>query len=97
MAGHSHVLAGGVGIGINFGEVIFGNIGSSKAMGLTVIGDQVNSAQRLEAYAAGGQILISESVQQLIGDSGIATSKLGLVEVKGKQIVAYEVKRPARG
>lgn len=89
--GAESVLAGGVGIGINIGDVVFGNIGSSQAMGLTVIGDNVNQAQRLEAYAGGGEIMITESVYDDIKASGIKTSKIGLVEVKGKQIDAYKV------
>lgn len=90
--GADNILAGGVGIGINIGEVVFGNIGSSQAMGLTVIGDNVNQAQRLEAYAGGGEIIVTESVHQEISKAGIATEKIGVVEVKGKQIVAYKVK-----
>lgn len=82
----------GVGMGINSGEVVFGNIGSSQAMGLTVIGDHVNAAQRLEAYAGAGEILVSEAVYNEVRGSGFEFDKLGLVEVKGKQIVAYCVK-----
>ena len=81
----------GVGMGINTGDVIFGNIGSSQAMGLTVIGDNVNSAQRLEAYASAGEILISEATQAEIMENGFKLARLGLLEVKGKQIVAYRV------
>ncbi|MBI3554871.1 MAG: GAF domain-containing protein, partial [Deltaproteobacteria bacterium] len=81
----------GVGMGINTGDVIFGNIGSSQAMGLTVIGDNVNCAQRLEAYASAGEILISEAVQAEVGENGFKLARLGLLEVKGKQIVAYRV------
>src|SRR5205823_4684489 len=52
-----------VSIGINSGEMISGNIGSSnlRRLDYTVIGDVVNIAQRLQSSAVPGQILISES------------------------------------
>ncbi|MGB3405094.1 MAG: adenylate/guanylate cyclase domain-containing protein [Microcoleaceae cyanobacterium] len=50
-----------MGIGINTGEVVVGNIGSEKRTKYGVVGNQVNLTYRIESYTTGGQILISES------------------------------------
>ncbi len=74
----------GLGIGINFGEVIVGNVGSERLMDYTVIGDRVNTAQRLEQSAQGDQILISEAVYNLMEDR-IKATEIPPVTVKGKR------------
>jgi class 3 adenylate cyclase len=53
-----------MGIGINTGEVIVGNVGSDNHMDYTVIGDAVNVAAKLERVAQGGQIIIGERTYQ---------------------------------
>ncbi|NER21390.1 MAG: adenylate/guanylate cyclase domain-containing protein [Symploca sp. SIO1B1] len=58
-----------MGIGINTGEVVVGNIGSEKRTKYSVIGSQVNLTFRIESYTTGGQILISESTYQEVGQS----------------------------
>ncbi|HEY9701908.1 MAG TPA: adenylate/guanylate cyclase domain-containing protein, partial [Allocoleopsis sp.] len=50
-----------MGIGINTGEVIVGNIGSEKRAKYGVVGNEINVTYRIESYSVGGQILISES------------------------------------
>ncbi len=49
-----------MGIGINTGDVVVGNIGSEKRTKYGVVGSQVNLTYRIESYTTGGQILISE-------------------------------------
>lgn len=55
-----------IGIGINSGEMVAGNLGSPMRMEYTVIGDHVNIASRLTSIAKGGEILISSSTYDFI-------------------------------
>lgn len=57
-----------VGIGVNAGEVVAGYIGSQDHLNYTVIGDAVNTAQRLQSIAAVDEIIISKAVKDAIGD-----------------------------
>lgn len=57
-----------VGIGVNAGEVVAGYIGSQDHLNYTVIGDAVNTAQRLQSIAVEDEIIISKAVKDAIGD-----------------------------
>lgn len=57
-----------MGIGLNTGEVVVGNIGSDKRAKYGVVGSHVNLTARIESYTVGGQILISEATLKDVGD-----------------------------
>lgn len=83
-----------VSIGINSGEMISGNIGSAtlRRLDYTVIGDTVNTAQRLQSAAKEGQIIINESSYEKIKES-FNCRKVGEVILKNKTnpVVIFEV------
>ena len=72
-----------VGIGVNCGEAIVGNIGCMRRMDYTAIGDTVNTASRLESQAAPDQILVSESMLEALGERA-RVSFVGALNLKGK-------------
>ncbi len=83
-----------VSIGINSGELVSGNIGSAnlRRLDYTVIGDVVNTAQRLQSIAKPGQIAISEASYNKVRES-FNCSKIGdfVLKNKANPVVVYEV------
>jgi class 3 adenylate cyclase len=71
-----------MGIGINAGDVVVGNIGSEQRAKYGIVGSAVNATNRVQAKCKGGQILVSESVHQC---------------VKGDLIVKASFEVPLRG
>jgi adenylate cyclase len=75
-----------LGIGINSGQVVAGNIGGAMRTEYTCIGDAVNVAARLCALAGPGEILVGERTHELVqGGREMAFEDLPPVRLKGKQ------------
>ncbi|MCB2219047.1 MAG: response regulator [Bacteroidetes bacterium] len=83
-----------VSIGVNSGELVSGNIGSVslKRLDYTVIGDVVNTAQRLQSAGGPGQLIINEKSYHKVKES-FKCQKVGEVRLKNKANpeVIYEV------
>ncbi|MEM9217668.1 MAG: adenylate/guanylate cyclase domain-containing protein [Cyanobacteria bacterium P01_F01_bin.150] len=79
-----------MGIGVNTGEAVVGNIGSEKHTKYSAIGKQVNLAYRIESYTVGGQILISEQTLKNVQ----TTSPSALLVTQKKQVQAKGLSEP---
>jgi adenylate cyclase len=81
-----------VGIGINYGDAIVGNIGSRERMDYSVIGDTVNVAQRIQTFTEGGQIILAEPAYRRV-EAYVEGRPLGPHELRGKRerIELFEV------
>jgi adenylate cyclase len=72
-----------IGIGLAFGPAFVGNVGSGEVKDFTAIGDVVNTAARLQAAAAGGEIVMSRGMHDRAGDLG-TDLEVRQLSLKGK-------------
>jgi adenylate cyclase len=81
-----------MGIAVNTGEVVVGNIGSAKRAKYGVVGSPMNLTSRIESYTIGGQILIAETTRQELGPLVRVMEQLE-IEAKGidQPITVYDV------
>ena len=86
-------IAIGMGVGINSGRFLAGNIGSEERLEYTIIGDAVNMASRVESRAAGGQVLATEASYREVASRVVAV-KLPPTRVKGKDepVALYSIR-----
>jgi adenylate cyclase len=84
-----------IGVGVNSGEMVVGNMGSTDRFDYTVIGDNVNLGSRMEALTKqyGIALLVSESTKNALPEGEYLIRPIDLVTVKGKNkpIKMYEV------
>jgi class 3 adenylate cyclase len=82
-----------MGIGINAGEVVVGNIGSEKRAKYGIVGSPVNMTQRIQSHSRGGEILISAYVYQYISEliSVERTVRTAIRGVEG-EVTLYGIK-----
>jgi adenylate cyclase len=74
-----------VGIGVNTGVVMAGTIGGGGRLEYTVLGDAVNVAQRLQASAAAGEVLITGATAQAAAADWFRMEPRGVRQVKGRK------------
>lgn len=82
----------GLGIGVHYGEVIVGNIGSERMMDYTVIGDTVNISRRLQETARPGEILISQATYEMAPSIEVAVIGEKFLPGRSTPIVTYTLK-----
>jgi class 3 adenylate cyclase/DNA-binding response OmpR family regulator len=89
MFNYSARIAGlSFGIGLHLGQAVVGNIGTAQQMNYTAIGDTVNLTKRLQEYADGGQIILSQAMYEAVRDH-VTVEDLGPLLVKGRTAAVH--------
>jgi len=84
-----------MGIGINCGELVVGNIGSEKRKKYGAVGNPINVAFRVEGQTSGGEILITPTVQRKIrSDPNIVSSREAQLKGIDEPLTLYQVAGP---
>ena len=73
-----------VGGGVATGEVFMGNVGEGEVRDFTVIGDTVNTAARLQAFAGPGEVLVTDETYRALS-ANFSSSEERTLELKGKE------------
>jgi adenylate cyclase len=81
-----------MGIGLNSGAFIAGNVGNDQRMEYTVIGDHVNVAQRVEEKATGGMVLVSDATRQLIPGAAAIRMKPTVIRGATGEFIVHSVR-----
>src|SRR5687768_5174319 len=76
-----------MGIGLNSGRVMSGNVGSERRLEYTAIGDTTNTAARLEGMTKGTphMLFVSDSTREYLRDAPADLTFVGEFEVRGRQ------------
>jgi adenylate cyclase len=72
-----------IGVAIHAGPAFVGNVGVSGIVDFTALGDTVNTGARLQSFAQGGELVVSEDLATSMGDQRLEGERR-LVELKGK-------------
>ncbi|HLM27664.1 MAG TPA: adenylate/guanylate cyclase domain-containing protein [Thermoleophilaceae bacterium] len=87
-----------MGVGLNSGPVVAGNIGSERRVEYTLIGDTVNTASRIEGLTKGTphQLFVSESTHQLLDEGREDLVYVDELEVRGREraVKLWSLKEP---
>ena len=82
-----------IGIGLHYGQVLIGNIGSEEHLDYSALGETVNLASRICNYADAMQVMVTQSVVDQIADGEIKHSQPEYVTLRGydKEIPLYRL------
>ena len=82
-----------IGIGLNYGPAVLGDVGSEHSMSFTVIGDTVNTASRLQALtrALGTPLVVGDALVNAVKTAGTAAESLARLRDQGEQTLRGRV------